>query len=202
MTGAAPAPRRPLGVVLAGGAGSRLGGAKATAPLGGRPLVAYPLAALRAAGLEAVVVAKPDTALPGPEALGDAAVWHEPAKPLHPLAGIAWALRRAGGRALVVCAVDMPFVDAAILGALAAGAEPGAVVLAADQPLLGHYPAWALTALERAVAGNASARAAVAQLRPVRLHVAAPQRTLFNVNTPEELAAAEAMLAGQPKVKS
>lgn len=51
----------PLGVVLAGGRGSRLGGAKATAELAGRPLISYPLAALAEAGLEAVVVAKPDT---------------------------------------------------------------------------------------------------------------------------------------------
>jgi molybdopterin-guanine dinucleotide biosynthesis protein A len=57
--------REPLGVVLAGGRGSRLGGAKPTAELAGRPLVSYPLAALAAAGLDAVVVAKPGTDLDG-----------------------------------------------------------------------------------------------------------------------------------------
>jgi molybdenum cofactor guanylyltransferase len=57
--------REALGVVLAGGRGSRLGGAKPTAELGGRPLISYPLAALAAAGLEAVVVAKSDTDLDG-----------------------------------------------------------------------------------------------------------------------------------------
>ncbi|MBK5220825.1 MAG: NTP transferase domain-containing protein, partial [Thermoleophilia bacterium] len=45
-----------LGAVLAGGSGSRIGGAKATVELAGRPLIAYPLAALEAAGVEAVVV--------------------------------------------------------------------------------------------------------------------------------------------------
>ncbi len=54
-----------LGVVLAGGRGSRLGGAKPTADLAGRPLISYALAALAAAGLEAAVVAKPDTDLGG-----------------------------------------------------------------------------------------------------------------------------------------
>ena len=48
-----------LGVVLAGGRGSRLGGAKPTAELAGRPLISYPLAALAEAGLDAAVVAKP-----------------------------------------------------------------------------------------------------------------------------------------------
>lgn len=54
-----------LGAVLAGGRGSRLGGAKPTADLAGRPLISYPLAALAAAGIEPFVVAKPSTNLRG-----------------------------------------------------------------------------------------------------------------------------------------
>jgi len=54
----------PIVAVLAGGRGLRIGGAKPTRPLAGRPLISYPLSSARAAGLEAVVVAKPDTALP------------------------------------------------------------------------------------------------------------------------------------------
>ncbi|MGH2902423.1 MAG: NTP transferase domain-containing protein, partial [Solirubrobacteraceae bacterium] len=50
----------PIGVILAGGKGRRLDGAKASALLGGRPLASYPVAAMRAAGLEALLVAKPD----------------------------------------------------------------------------------------------------------------------------------------------
>jgi molybdopterin-guanine dinucleotide biosynthesis protein A len=52
------------GCVLAGGAASRFGGAKTTALLAGRPLVSYPLAALADAGLEPAIVAKPETELP------------------------------------------------------------------------------------------------------------------------------------------
>ena len=60
-----PAPEgRPLAVVLAGGLSRRMGRPKALVPLGGRPLIAWPLAAAQAAGLEAVVVAKPGSALP------------------------------------------------------------------------------------------------------------------------------------------
>lgn len=49
------------GAVLAGGHGSRLGGAKPTADLAGRPLISYPLGALIAAGIEPFVVAKPSS---------------------------------------------------------------------------------------------------------------------------------------------
>ena len=51
-------------VVLAGGLSRRMGQPKAGVLLGGRPLIAWPLAAARAAGLEAVVVAKAGSVLP------------------------------------------------------------------------------------------------------------------------------------------
>ena len=167
-----------------------------TALLGGRPLIAYPLAALRAAGLEAVVVAKADTALPPASVLGHATVWHEPEHPRHPLAGVVWALERAQGRAVVVCPVDLPFVDAELLSALAAAEDAAQVAVAAGQPLLGRFPSAVRGALAAAVAAGDPARAAIASLEPVTVPVGDPQRTLFNVNTPAELAAAEAMLIG------
>ena len=53
-----------LVAVLAGGASRRMGAPKPLAPLGGRPLISYPLGAAARAGLRAVVVAKADTPLP------------------------------------------------------------------------------------------------------------------------------------------
>ena len=53
-----------VGVVLAGGAGRRLGGDKAVASLNGRALLDYALRTVRRAVGEAVVVAKRDTVLP------------------------------------------------------------------------------------------------------------------------------------------
>ena len=44
------------GLVLAGGEGSRFGGGKLLAELGGRPLVEHPLMALRTAGIERIVL--------------------------------------------------------------------------------------------------------------------------------------------------
>jgi len=171
-------------VVLAGGAGRRLGGAKATVRLGERPLLAHPRDALREALGEVVVVAKATTALPSPVG---AELWREPDAPVHPLAGIAWALRRASGRAVVVCALDLPFVPVALLRALATDSPEADAVIAAGQPLLGRYG----PALEGALS------AAVAAGRPARAAVADPERVLFNVNTPQDLARAEVILAGR-----
>ncbi len=67
----------PLAVVLAGGLSRRMGSPKATVLLGGRPLIAWSLAAAAEAGLEAVVVAKPGSSLPPLEV----PVWDEPAAP-------------------------------------------------------------------------------------------------------------------------
>lgn len=61
---------RCVGAVLAGGAGSRLGGAKAMVKLAGRPLISYPLAAIEQADLEPVVVAKACTELPSNRGAG------------------------------------------------------------------------------------------------------------------------------------
>lgn len=190
---------RPIGVVLGGGLGRRLGGGKAIVALGGRPLISYPLAALQAALGEVRVVAKPDTPLP-PD-LG-CEVWSEPAAPRHPLVGIVHALLCAAGRPVLVCAADLPFVTPKLLVALA-DADPGAApaVIAArrgsPQPLLGCYQPRA-AALLAAAAQEATApvRAAVAAIGP-QLHEVDPTQ-LFNVNTPEDLRRAGAILLGRP----
>ena len=74
----------PVGVVLAGGLGRRLGGDKAIVELEGRPLLLYPLEALHELCDDVVVVAKRDTMLP--PLAGAAELWIEPDEPRHPLA--------------------------------------------------------------------------------------------------------------------
>jgi molybdopterin-guanine dinucleotide biosynthesis protein A len=182
----------PLGIVLAGGAGRRLGGAKPTTVLGARPLAEWVARALQEAVAEVAIVAKAATELP--ELGAQVATWREPDQPRHPLAGIAWALAHAGGRAVLVCAVDLPFVDAATFRALCETAPAAPVVIAAGQPLLGRYAPSSTDALAAAVAEGRPARAAVAALSPVE--IAVPPRALFNLNTPADLARAEAMVAG------
>ena len=72
---------QPVGVVLAGGQGQRIGGEKAVVSLGGQPLVSYPVQALRSVLFEVRVVAKPGTELP---ALHGVEIWIEPPEPRHP----------------------------------------------------------------------------------------------------------------------
>jgi molybdopterin-guanine dinucleotide biosynthesis protein A len=174
-----------IGVVLAGGAGRRMGGAKATALLDGRPLVTWALDALRAAGLpDVAVVAKGSTALPAD--LG-APVWVEPDEPRHPLAGVVFALSRAGGEDVVTVPVDLPLVPSEALRALAS--TPGCAVVRAGgrvQPLVARFPAG--TRLE------ARGRATDAVLALGPRYVDAGGEAFLNVNSPEDLRAAEALL--------
>jgi molybdopterin-guanine dinucleotide biosynthesis protein A len=182
-----------IGAVLAGGAGRRLGTrSKAAVPLGGRPLVSYPLEALAVVCERLAVVCKSDTELPE---LAGAERWDEPAEPRHPLAGIVYALERAGAPVLV-CAADMPFVtgDACRTLVAAAGAGGPAVVAASGGVLQPVFALYAPAALEPLLAAPADAAltATVEALDPVR--VALPPAVVRSVNTPEDLAEAKAAL--------
>jgi molybdenum cofactor guanylyltransferase len=186
-------------VILAGGRGLRMGGGKVSLALGGRPLISYPLEAMRTVLEEVAVIAKDDTTLPE---MPGVTVWIEPPEPVHPLLGIAAALALAAGRPVLVCAADLPFVSPSLLARLLATPLQRAVAVIASsddglQPLLGCYrPAAAEPLLEAAYAGS-SARAAVAALRPRLVELdAGERRQLFNVNTPDELLQAAAMLDG------
>jgi molybdopterin-guanine dinucleotide biosynthesis protein A len=200
-----------LGVVLAGGRGSRLGGAKATVELAGRPLIDYPLAAIAAAGLEAVVCAKAGEApLPSrgsfrsyvvrKEPRDEVPVLEEPAEPRHPLCGIVAALRL--GRPIVAVACDLPFVAPGLIELLAEAAEP-LVIPTLDgrpQPLLARYEPSLLAQLEGALEREEPLTRAVEALSPRLLaedelaRIGDPARLLFNVNDPGDLRRAEALL--------
>ncbi|MEO9024728.1 MAG: molybdenum cofactor guanylyltransferase [Solirubrobacteraceae bacterium] len=189
----------PVGVILAGGRGSRIGGDKALVELGGRPLVEWVVEALRGAVEEVCLVAKPATVLPP---LPGVTVWREPEEPQHPLVGIVTALAAVGGRAVLVCPADMPFVAVPTVRALCTRSAEGAPALIATcegrlQPLLGRYEPEALALLEpTARQGTAALRDVVSAMRPARLAVDDPVE-LFNVNTAEDLARARAILAGE-----
>ena len=180
-----------VGAILAGGAGRRMGGAKATRVVCGRPLVSYPAEALGAVCEQLAVVCKPGTELP---AGGGWEVWDdEPLDPRHPALGIAHALERASGP-VMVCASDMPFVTGADCAALMdAAARGAAAVVASDerglQPLLGAYTPDAVPALRAAAGHGRPVREAVEGLDPLRVEL--PAAALRSVNTPGELAAAE-----------
>ena len=174
-----------LAVVLAGGLSRRMGTAKATVLLGGRPLIAWPLAAAAAAGLEAVVVAKPGSALPPLEV----PVWNEPEAPSHPLTGLVAALERAGGP-VVALACDMPFVSPGLIARLAAASG---VAAPAGEAFPARYEPSALPVLRAGLAREAAVRAVLAELGAAP--VEADPGELVGINDPEALARAEAALS-------
>lgn len=167
---------------------------KPAAVLAGGPLIARPLAALGRVCDPVAVVCKRDTPLP--TLPGGVQRWQEPDEPRHPLTGIVHAIERARGPVLV-CAADMPFVDADACRALIEAFEVGGrcVVAEADgrlQPVLGVYDSEALDAL-RAAPADAALTATVEALSPVLVWL--PDAVVASVDTPEDLAAAEVALS-------
>ncbi len=152
------------------------------------------------AGLDPVVVAKPDSPLPRL----DCRVLSEPSEPRHPLTGVLAALGASAGRGVVSIACDMPFVPAKLLAWLAQLEEPVAVCEVGGrlEPMLGRYSPSVAEALGAALAAGAPMRDAVAELDPLVIseHSVArfgdPERIFFNVNSPEDLERAEELLAG------
>jgi len=174
-----------LAVVLAGGLSRRMGAPKATVLLAGRPLIAWPLAAAAEAGLEAVVVAKPGSALPPLEV----PVWAEPAAPSHPLTGLVAALERAEGP-VVALACDMPFVSPGLIARLAAARG---VAAPAGEAFPARYEPSALPVLRAGLAREAAVRAVLAELGAAPIDASAEE--LVGINDREALARAEAALS-------
>jgi molybdopterin-guanine dinucleotide biosynthesis protein A len=183
-----------LGAILAGGRGARLGGAKATAEAGGRPLLAWALDALRAAVPEVVVIAKQATPLPP----CDAPVHRDEPDDFHPRHGIVSALRRGAGRPVVVVPCDMPLVPPALLEVLLDVVEDGAPAAMPRSegrvhPLCAAYAPQALRDLE-AADHDEPLTLTLERLGAVVLNADAAADRMLNVNTRADLAVAELLL--------
>jgi molybdenum cofactor guanylyltransferase len=187
---------KPVGAIMAGGRGRRIGGDKAIVELHGKPLICYPVDAVREVLDRVAILAKTGTKLPR---LSGVAVWIEPESPQHPLTGITQAIALAGGRPVLVCAGDLPFVTPELIRRLVKadpGRAPAVVACAEDrmQPLLGCYQPRALELLAGpARAGTGRLIDAVAAIEPVLLEVDDPDE-LFDVDSPNDLLLATAML--------
>lgn len=185
---------QPVGVVLAGGAGRRIGGNKALVALQGRPLLHYPLEALRVVLDDVVVVCKTDTPLPPLPA--PVSIWCENDPEHHPLIGVAAALREAKGRSVLVCAGDMPLVSSEAVRALLAAPAATAVVTRIAgrlQPLFARYAPAAVTVLEAMDLSEPAIRV-VERLDPHVLDLDDDDLAL-NVNAPEDILQASALLS-------
>jgi molybdenum cofactor guanylyltransferase len=193
-----------LGVVVAGGLGTRLGSPKARVTLAGRPLLRRALDLL-AEVADHVVVAAPaslDLGACDAERAADAAGAEGP------LAGFVGGLAARAHRMAWIVGVDFPLLRAATLRALAArlGDAPALMpcVGGVAQPLVCVVAAGTGARLAEALAaGERSAARALLALGArtlddgalAALGVAAEE--FLNVNTPAELALAERALAAR-----
>ncbi len=155
--------------------------------------------AARAAELEPLLVAKPETALTGI----DAAVLREPAESQHPLNGLAAALEHLG-EPIVCCPCDLPLVPPELLRGLASISTGQTVVVAAGRvhPLLGRFSPSAAEALARAALTGEPVTATAAAVGASELEFADlapgvdPAVALANVNTLADISRLERYLAG------
>ncbi len=123
-----------------------------------------------------------------------------------PLVGIAAGLAAASAPVAIVVAVDMPFLEPALLRLLAARIEANvrwAVPIAEGrpQPLCSAFAASALEVIEAHIAaGDRAPMAAAEDLDAERIEPEVWRehdplgRSFLNVNTPEEFADAQALL--------
>jgi molybdopterin-guanine dinucleotide biosynthesis protein A len=192
------AEERIVAAILAGGAGARLGGCKALTPLAGAPLAAHVARAL-GAGAHLAIVGDAEAA----RVLKAVAIEDPPGAARGPLAGVLAALTWAEGMgaewvALAPC--DTPFLPDDLIARMraAAGAcEIACVESAAGlEPLISIWRIGLTLRLRAALAGGAhpAVHAFMGKLGAARVRLARAEETL-NVNTPEDLARAEAYLA-------
>jgi molybdopterin-guanine dinucleotide biosynthesis protein A len=205
-------PEGVIGVVLAGGKSSRMGGGdKALLPLGGRPLLARVIERLAPQVAEILLNANDD---PGRFAVfGLPHVPDRLAGQMGPLAGIhaglAWAeANRPESRFVITVAADTPFFPTDLFSRLCAATDktnPKLVVARSESgahPVFGLWPVSLAPHLEESLSrGGRKAldfvtahQAKVVTFSPVKIG----GRTVdpfFNINRPEDLAEAENLLS-------
>ena len=186
----------PTGVVLCGGASTRMGSDKANLVLAGKPLALWVAGALRAVGACPVVA---QGGSPPPPLMA------EPDSTPHagPLAALVDALERHGD--VLVCPTDVPTVPVGLLAALVERAHSTAapVVLARSdrpEPLIGHYAHASLSMLQAGLQAGARGPKAAFDVESVPT-VSVDASDVLNVNTPADLAAAEAVLTARDAAK-
>jgi len=204
-------PEAVIGILLAGGRSSRMGGGdKCLLPLAGKPILPYVIERLRPQGLDLVISANGDRArfsmfgLPVVEdRLGDYA---GPLAGIH--AGLEWArAHRPNCRYVITAASDTPFLPADLVSRLRAVIDEEKPKLVVARSEAGLHPVFGLWPVALAADLEDSLRTGARKVSDwVRQHhadevvfpvVKAGGRSIdpfFNINRPDDLAAAEAFL--------
>jgi molybdenum cofactor guanylyltransferase len=193
-----------VGAILAGGAGSRIGGGKAMQMLGDKPLVDWARGAL--AGCTALAnVGDPEAA----DAMQAVALSDPEGAPDGPLSGLWAALlwaKASQAQFLVTVPCDTPFLPDSCAVRLVAAAQSGNAPIACARSKQGLEPliaAWRVDAILPLL------EAALKEGRHPAVHrfvgslsaidVAFTDHETTNINTPQALLAAEVFLANQQR---
>lgn len=195
---------RCTGAVLAGGRALRLGGiAKGLEQVGKERMIDRAIGALRDAADDVVISANADDAVHWSPQL---AVVRDAEAGAGAIGGILAVIDATDG-AVVTMPWDMPFVPGSLVRALREAGElhdAEAVLPMSDsawgvEPLVGWFSPWCATAIAaRLRAGDARAGAWLEDVRVMRIDSAPwgePAKLFFNVNTPDDLAQAQRMIA-------
>jgi molybdopterin-guanine dinucleotide biosynthesis protein A len=192
---------RIFGVILAGGAGRRMGGVdKATLRLAGRSLVSHAVDRLEPQVERLAISANGDPArlsALGLPVLADA-------QSQGPLSGVLAALDWAapfGATAVVTAAVDTPFFPGDLVPRLIMASDPSGIALARsggnDHPTFGLWPVTLRDDLRVFLASGVKASVrAFADARGAARADFPDDGSFLNLNTPEDLSRAEALIRG------
>lgn len=175
------------GVVLAGGAGTRLGRPKATVVVRGRTLAERAVDLLRTRCDPVIVVSRPGVPLPSL----DVAVVFDRTGVRGPMNALATGLAAVDTDDVLVLACDLPFTGPVLDRLLAA--PVGTAVAARDdrlQPLCARYPRVPTLEACRKLGAQGVRRMTSLLLTLDATSIAAGADELFNVNTPSDLDAA------------
>jgi molybdenum cofactor guanylyltransferase len=204
-------PELVIGVLLAGGKSSRMGGGdKCLLPLAGRPILAHIIARLRPQVSDLIINANGDLTrfsafgLPMiPDRIGDHA---GPLAGVH--AGIEWArANRPEGRFVITAATDTPFFPADLIARFCEvflGTEPRLIVARSKggvHPVFGLWPVSLVPDLEdslrrgmRKVSDWVREHGAEEVEFPAAQVGGRKMDPFFNINRPDDLAEAETLL--------
>lgn len=190
----------PAGIILAGGRSQRMGTTKALLPLPGQPsetFLSHLTSTLAPLCAEVLVVARDPAQFAG-VALPDTRVVFDEKPGGGPLMGLYSGLKAIQSSTALVVAVDMPFVQPALLAFLLAHSQENTllvpIVAGVPQVLLAIYPSSILPQIEILLKQGKRAPRALLEVAPVlyieeaRLREVDPQlRSFIGVNTPEDL---------------
>ena len=195
-----------VGVILAGGAGTRIGGAKGLQPFGNGTLIDAVAARVKhQVGALAVNIAPGDLASYFQRFSGRFPLIMDTLAPgTGPLAGVVtgleWAISHSGVEWLATFPCDTPFLPGDLVERLLAGSVPGHPVAAEDGDRLhGVCALWPIScgaALRKGV-GSGRLRSMISALKTLggtRCEISG-RDAFFNINTLEDLKRAEAMAA-------